>query len=230
MAAHGQADEKDPARASVMLGNRVLDFHAVLGARQHPAVVVLSACTVGRTSDDPDGEPLGLVGSFLLKGSRYVIASLQPVPDFYMPLLITLFYQAWQHTGSPDKALAEAKRRLKGGDWYPATEALIRTHYQPIVEQVLASALDKPHQSDWQDSMIQLTHVWPFPLPYRALHPDGDQHTLSELRDEIETAQGRANMASRVLDTLFTERSRLPVAAVDTLCTWVRGFGVADKS
>ncbi len=226
LAAHGQADDKDPARANVVLGNRVLDFHAALGARQHPPVVVLSACTVGRTSDDPDGEPLGLVGSFLLKGTRYVIASLQPVPDFYMPLLMALFHQAWQITESPDKALAEARRRLKAGDWYPETEVLVHTHYQPIIEQALTTVIDKPKRPGWQDSLLQLTHAWPFPKPYRALHPDDDQHSLDELRDDI--ASDRSQLAAQILDTLIAERAQLPGAAIDTLSTWVRGFGTME--
>ena len=225
LAAHGQADEKDPARANVVLGSQILDFHAVLGARQHPPVVVLSACTVGRTSDDPDGEPLGLVGSFLLKGSRYVIASLQPVPDFYMPLLIALFYQSWIRLGTPDIALAEAKRLFRTGDWYEETEDLIRTHYLPIIEQILTAAIEKPKRVDWHDPVLRLTGAWPFPEPYRALHPDEDQHKLDELREVIKRPTGRIQLANGILDTFIAERDRLPEAIVDTLCTWVRGFG-----
>ncbi|MDC1286798.1 CHAT domain-containing protein, partial [Gammaproteobacteria bacterium] len=226
LAAHGQADEKDPARANVILGNQLLDFHAVLEARQHPPVVILSACTVGRTTDDLDGEPLGLVGGFLLKGTRYVIASLQPVPDFYMPLLMTLFYQSWQITRSPDSALVEAKRRLRSGEWYPETEALIRIHYQPVIEQMLTSVSGKSEQTGWQDRLVQLTHAWPWPEPYRALHPDDEQDILMDLREAIGTKGECTKMAKLIIETLIDERAHLPTGAVDTLCTWVKGFGL----
>jgi hypothetical protein len=227
LSGHGQIDAKDPARANVRLADRVLDMHAVLGARQQPLVVVLSACTVGRTSEDSDGEPLGLVGSFLLKGACYVVASLQPVPDFYMPLLVILFYQAWMETGSPETALLEAKARLASGNWPPDTAELICTHYRPILEGVLAEVQAKPKATGTKDPLLRLTHAWPFPAPYRALHPEKGQDVLEALRERLKTAPGRASMAAGVLDTLVAERARLPTAVTETLCTWVRGFGSA---
>ena len=76
-----------------------------------------------------------------------------------------------------------------------------------------------------KDPLLRLTHAWPFPAPYRQLHPDEDQDTLDALREQLAAAPGRARLAEDILDTLVAERDRLPRITIDTLCTWVRGFG-----
>lgn len=221
LAGHGRSDPADPSRAGLLMAEGALDLHAVLAARQHPTVVVLSACTVGRSADDPDGEPLGLVGGFMLKGARVVIASLQPVPDFYMPLLMALFHRCWRDGSPPAEALAEAKQRLALGHWHADTEALVRRAYQGVLVDTLAHAQKTPGD---ETGLLLLTHAWLFPPELRELQP-GDGERLNALRSLVATPAGRERLAERVLQTLTHERSRLPRRHLETLCTWVVAFG-----
>lgn len=227
-AAHGQLDDHDPARSNLMLADGLLDLQTVLAARRCPRVVFLSACTVGRTTDDPDGEPLGLVGGFLIKGARYVIAALQPVPDFYMPLFGALFHQAWCGGDAPAAALTEAKRRFAAGDWFADTEALVREHYRPTIVECLAEAMKHEAEPPIEQALAAATHDWPWPAPYRALRPGLDDERLQALREQAATVAGREALADAVLDTLIAERDALPESVVDTMCTWLVGFGDAD--
>jgi len=76
-------------------------------------IVWLSACVLGIAEHDKEGDPTGLVMPFLLKGSRYVIACLTPIPDLWMPLLVSL--TEWLVTTkdiSIDEALILAKDAL----------------------------------------------------------------------------------------------------------------------
>jgi hypothetical protein len=223
LAGHGQVNPKEPARANLMLAGGALDLHTVLVAQQHPAVVVLSACTVGRTADDPDGEPLGLVGGFMLRGARQVIASLQPVPDFYMPLLMALFYRSWRDGMTPAQALADAKRRLSSGHWHADTAELIRRHYREALVAGMNHALRQSAQA--LDPLLMLSHAWLFPTPFRGLHPTRDAQLLAELKRRLSNSAGRWNMAQAIAQCLIDERARLPRHQVDTLCTWVVAFG-----
>ncbi|NCC36814.1 MAG: CHAT domain-containing protein, partial [Chloroflexia bacterium] len=128
-ASHGDLAPQQPGSAYLLLGTgEHLDLMGVLAMPHRPQLVFLSACVVGRLQEDPDGDPLGLITAFFLKGARYVIASLIPVPDEYMPLLSMFFHQAWQAGLNPEDALTEAKRRLREQDWDPET-----------VEQVIAA-------------------------------------------------------------------------------------------
>mgnify|MGYP002397598821 FL=1 len=135
-ASHGDLDPQQPGSAYLLLGPREqLNLSGVLSSPQHPPLVFLSACVVGRLQEDLDGDPLGLVSGFFLKGTRYVVAPLIPVPDHYMPLLGVLFHQAWQSGLDPAAALAEAKRRLREADWYEDTADLARAAYAPVLKQ-----------------------------------------------------------------------------------------------
>jgi len=135
-ASHGDLDPQQPGSAYLLLGPQEhLSLSGVLASPQHPPLVFLSACVVGRLQEDLDGDPLGLVSGFFLKGTRYVVAPLIPVPDHYMPLLGVLFHQAWQSGLDPEAALAEAKRRLREADWYQDTADLARAAYAPVLKQ-----------------------------------------------------------------------------------------------
>jgi len=78
------------------------------------------------------------------------------------------------------------------------------------------------------EPLRRLTHAWPSPAPCRALDPDADQDTLDELREVIADPAGRASLAEDILETLIAERARPPEAAIETLRTWVRGFGTVQ--
>ena len=98
-----------------------------------------------------------------------------------------------------------------------------------MLTKSLETALNQPKSSDTHDPLRILTHAWPFPAPYRQLHPGEHQDVIAQLRDELETEHARVHMATRILDTLVDERERLPAQHVHTLCTWVRGFGITES-
>lgn len=79
-----------PVRISEAEGS--LLSHSTLQAFRGRPDVVRSATGVsaGCTSEDPNGDPLGLMGALFMRGTRHLIASLQPVTDFYMPALVCL--------------------------------------------------------------------------------------------------------------------------------------------
>jgi tetratricopeptide (TPR) repeat protein len=83
-----------------------------------PERVFLSACLAAQIAE-LDGDPLGIVSGFFLRGTRQLIGAVSPLPDVWMPVFSALFYQALLN--NPDhslyNALAIAKRRIGTGDW-----------------------------------------------------------------------------------------------------------------
>jgi len=80
-----------------------------------PAEIVwLSSCVVGLTEEDMEGDPVGMIVPFLMRGSRFVVASLTEVPDLWMPLLVSLteWFRMVERLPLPD-ALNRAKSALK---------------------------------------------------------------------------------------------------------------------
>lgn len=137
-ACHGGETQSQPIETYLLLDAEQdirLDTASVLAAKQQPRVIVLGACVAGRIKENFEGEPLGLVSAFFLRGADYVVAPVQPVYDFYMPLFTCLFHQAWQHLGRPDWALAEAKRRLLAKEWYHDSAQLLEQAYRPVLMQ-----------------------------------------------------------------------------------------------
>ncbi|MCU7806115.1 MAG: hypothetical protein KZQ96_23320 [Candidatus Thiodiazotropha sp. (ex Lucinoma borealis)] len=118
---------------------------------------------------------------------------------------------------------------ILAGDWYDSTAGLIRRHYLPVIERTLETVAQTPGTGNWSDPLLRLTHGWPFPKPYRNLHPDEDQDLLDTLQETITTTRGQSDLAKRILDTFIAERDHLPKNTMDTLCTWVRGFGTLDE-
>jgi hypothetical protein len=140
-----------------------------------------------------------------------------------MPLLATLFHQAWRAGEAPAAALAEAKRRFAQGDWFAATEALVREHYRPAIVECLVEAVAATDD----DVLTTLTHTWPWPPRFRALRADRDGERLAELRVHAATAEGREALADAVIEALVMDRASLPESVVQTLCTWLIGYGDA---
>lgn len=52
--------------------------------------VWLSACVSGKTDEDKEGDPVGLIIPFLARGTRDVIASIRPIPELWTPLFVSL--------------------------------------------------------------------------------------------------------------------------------------------
>jgi CHAT domain-containing protein len=155
LAGHGLISEDDPLSASLVMGDHEkLDARTILHSPLRAQVVFLSACVVGRVTEDIDGDPLGLVSAFFMRGAQYVIAYVQPASDFYMPLLVCLFYQTWLTGTTPHEALREAKRRLQTGEWYSDTEMLIRKTYQPVLMNYLKQFRKSKRM------MKRVVHTW----------------------------------------------------------------------
>ncbi len=214
-AGHGQHPTADPLGAGLVLGPTTqLDCRALFRSPLRPQVVFLSACVVGRTSEDRDGEPLGLVSAFLLRGATYVVAPLQPVSDCLMPLLAGLFHQAWRAGLAPPQALLEAKRRLAEGDWYPDTADRVRAAYAATLAAYLPALLAEPDRKRQRQGLSALRR-WPLPPAYAQAGEAG-------LRAQLASERGRQGFIAALLAHLEQNRRALPVAE---LLPWVVGFG-----
>ena len=126
IACHGHSGQQGEPPFLIVGESDRLGFMELLQGDVSAPIVYLSACLVGRTQEDVDGDPLGLVSAFFLRGARTVIASLVPIDDFFAPILAHLFYRClnWQSQLALPLdgvvALATAKSQLLSGLWYPA--------------------------------------------------------------------------------------------------------------
>lgn len=76
-----------------------------------PALVVLSACDVGRSAVAPGDESLGMVSAFAAAGAGTVIAAVCRIADELAPLVMRAFYDGLEAGHTPAQALAEAGSR-----------------------------------------------------------------------------------------------------------------------
>jgi len=223
LASHGHYSDRNPGESKLLLRSRELNFDRILRMAKTPHFVFISACALGRFDDNPFGEPVGLVGAFLLKGTKYIVAALQPVTDFYMPLFACLFYQSWSKArcNSSAMALEEAKARFRKGCWYEQTEHLVRYGYEPVLSQHLKQVVE--HGALHQ--LAEVTQSWLFPEAYRFLYSDTHQQTLRDLSEELRIEGGCSRFAGYIVDNLIKEKQRLPKEPTRNICHWVRGFG-----
>ena len=212
LAGHGHYASSDPLSAGVLLASATIDCRVVFKSGLRPQVVVLSACVVGRLHE-ADGEPLGPVSAFLLRGARFVIAPLLPINDCMMPMLVCLFYQAWLGGRTLPQALTEAKRRLSSGDWYPDTAQRVRSAYHTTLTAYLEALLNEPDAHRRYQGLDTLRQ-WPLPEPYVS---DGRNLLLRRLQ-----SGGTERFIDAFLNHLEGHRATLPVA---DLVTSVVGFG-----
>jgi len=229
-ACHGEMRyEDDPLSAYLLLNkskdiDKQLDARKVLNSSLRPQVVFQSACVVGRVTEDIDGDPLGLVSTFFLRGARYIIAAVQEVDDFYMPLLVCLFYQTWQPDKiTPHEALHEAKRRLQTGDWYSDTETLVRKTYQPVLINYLQYLVDEEDEYTMREEVVE---TWPTCYTLNTTQKDElekYQSAFDEIQEDLMTdVDNHLLFITSVLNRLCNNKHCLPVT---DLCAWVRGFG-----
>ncbi|MFT5294147.1 MAG: CHAT domain-containing protein/tetratricopeptide (TPR) repeat protein [Colwellia sp.] len=218
---HGQVSNQTPAQTLLVLDakqNQTLGMSQLLGSQQLPRVVVLSACVVGQVHH-MEGEPIGVNAGFQLRGSDYVIAPTQPVSDFYMPLFMALFYQAWLELGKPDEALIEAKRRLSSGQWYDNTEDLVREAYVPVITELLKEEV--LNEKVLQGDPLKVAEGW-------FLSQDLQQR-FSKLQGRdykgLEKESYRKALGKEIVGHLIAQRANLPAHEVRHLCTWIKGFG-----
>lgn len=212
LAAHGSAIEGYLEEAHLLVGadGQILTFHDVLGSSLQPDVVFLSACVVGQTKE-LDGDPLGLVSAFLLKGARFVVAPMVPVSDFLTPLLAVQFHQGLAGGLGPHQSLVEAKRRLRTGEWYEGTEELVRTHYTPVLARAIRAALAEG-QPDLHKRLVALDEQILLWLPQlEDEHATRRRLVVYPVAEAYETnpTDDRA-LASPILDWLVANKASLP--------------------
>lgn len=122
VATHARLDAVVPELAALVLarvdaqGRRLAgDVRAadLLAWRQAPPLVVLSACDAAAEPSTQAAGLMSLTRALLARGSQHVVASLWPVADASAADFMTAFYGALVEQGMPpDRALAEAQRRL----------------------------------------------------------------------------------------------------------------------
>ena len=126
LACHGiPVGEGMRERVVLQLGpGRLLDMGRIMESRVKVDQVLIAACLGGKVREDLDGEPSGVVGGYLYRGSSEVAAAVVALPDSWTMLASILIHQAWLESGSLGEAVTEGKRRLAEKDWYPDTERL----------------------------------------------------------------------------------------------------------
>lgn len=93
-------------------------FHA-------PEIVFANCCRAGTTDDM--GDDISLIGCFLQRGSRHVVAPFLPVPDGTATLFAREFYLAWEQGIGVARAVHAAREKLGLIGWS-------YRHFGPIAE------------------------------------------------------------------------------------------------
>jgi CHAT domain-containing protein len=122
-AGHAAFDVDDPVRSFLRCAPSRDDHGRLTVTRTlgevstPPDVVVLSACESGAfTPDDPFDELVGLPGTLLATGTRWVVGSLWEVGDIATSLLVPEFFRRWNRGAvHPARALAQAQAWLREG-------------------------------------------------------------------------------------------------------------------
>ena len=259
VATHGGADEDRPERVALVVGATpadarpvLLDARGIHASRARAREVFISACVGGQTLESLDGDPAGLVSGFAEHGAERVVASLVPIPDLWAFLLALLTHQALlegRHR-TLDAALAEGKRRLRDGDWYPDTETLVRgciaragrqPHFReqarwcvanrrrtPLV--ALLDRFDHPELADAPQAALRERHAALLEraarLIERAKHPSAKDAPAA--RDAAAADLAR-EIARFVIEALLLQRIP-PQPDLDTLLYGFRAFGDAGPA
>lgn len=108
LAAHGVFHARSPLLSSITLDDGPLMAHDLLGLAGPARLVVLSACDSGMARAPAEGASLGLVGTFLARGTSCVVAGLIPVPDEETVALMVTFHELVAAGLPPAAALATA--------------------------------------------------------------------------------------------------------------------------
>jgi hypothetical protein len=132
IACHGSGTDPDHPEWSLLEAGPGLNINMPLLLSQgpQPEQVLLSACLAAQTAENLDGDPLGLVSGWFMKGTRQLVGAISPLPDLWMPIFSGILHQALLNDPehSLQTALVEAKRRMALGDWIndPELAELIR--------------------------------------------------------------------------------------------------------
>lgn len=113
LAAHGHHEADNPVFSWVRLADGPLFAHELEEVRLPGSVVVLSACEVGRVTERPGGEALGLASVLLRLGARAVVAALAPLRDELAAEVMPLLHDSLVHGEQPAAALAAAASEVE---------------------------------------------------------------------------------------------------------------------
>ncbi|PRZ07080.1 CHAT domain-containing protein [Isoptericola sp. CG 20/1183] len=108
LGAHGRHEPDNPLFSAVRLADGSLYAHELDGTDLSGAVVVLSACEVGRASTRVGGEPLGLTSVLLRLGARAVVAAVAPLRDDVAVRVMPRLHASLREGLEPAAALAHA--------------------------------------------------------------------------------------------------------------------------
>ncbi|MEO1482363.1 MAG: CHAT domain-containing protein [Myxococcota bacterium] len=114
-AGHGPDQSEDGWASGLPMADGVLSVADVLAASHVPKVVVLSACDGARGDGVSIGS--GLAQSFLVSGSDYVLASIDPVPDRVATRVSRLFWSRFQPADHVPIAWMRTVGVLQSGPW-----------------------------------------------------------------------------------------------------------------
>ena len=122
LAAHGVADEENPARSGIILSldgsqneDGMLQVTEIMRLKLNADMVTLSACRTGLGKVVSGEGVLGLTRAFLYAGTRSVTVSLWNVNDTATADLMKAFYRNLKRGLAKDEALRQAKLELLHG-------------------------------------------------------------------------------------------------------------------
>jgi CHAT domain-containing protein len=116
VAAHGDVHPTNPLFSALQLDDGPLTVYDLEHVDRPPELVVLSACHVGRAAVTAGDELLGLTATFLVRGTRQVVASVMPVPDSEATRFMVMFHDLLRAGRTAAAALAEAQAAVDRDD------------------------------------------------------------------------------------------------------------------
>jgi len=224
---HGEEDKQHPDSPFALLtgsdgGEKVCwGFDEAISLEKCPGIVVLSACVAGTVQSDAQGDPMGLVGALLLRGAHYVVGALQPVEDYYMPLLTGLFLWECVHRPQPVvDALVMAKQRLKKGDWPGGFEEKVRVSYNEMLHKWLYEIESSEGQElAAVDKLSSVVTSWPG-VDAEVFNAELRKNRHNLLKYAILST--RTRWIQKSVEKIIKERDRLPI---NRLVESVRVYG-----
>lgn len=123
-ACHGLLDDRHPLRSALALsqipdqaGDGMLQMREIYGLKTNADLVILSACQTARGFIENAEGPMGLARAFFFSGARAVLATLWPISDKAVVLLMREFYRHYLRGDHPGEALRLAKMKMLGTAW-----------------------------------------------------------------------------------------------------------------
>jgi len=111
--AHGIHEPDNPEFSGVLLAGGPLFAYDLAPLPRLPRQVVLSSCDVGRSTDRPGGEPLGLTAALLRFGVPTVVAGTARISDRAAAAVMPAYHREIAGGSSPAVALARALRTVE---------------------------------------------------------------------------------------------------------------------